>query len=72
MHDLIQDLINLAQVLTPIILGALTWNLNSKKTKHDGLADDNDRIVKENKRLTKLNAEKDKEINNLLKERDRK
>lgn len=72
MHDLIQDLINLAQVLTPIILGVLTWSLNSKKTKHDGLADDNDRIVKENKRLTKLNAEKDKEINNLLKERDRK
>lgn len=72
MHDLIQDLINLAQVLTSIILGVLTWNLNSKKTKHDDLADDNDRIVKENKRLTKLNAEKDKEINNLLKERDRK
>ena len=71
MHDLIQDLINLAQVLTPIILGVLTWNLNSKKTKHDSLADDNDRIVKENKRLTKLNAEKDKEINNLLKERNR-
>lgn len=72
MHDLIQDLINLAQVLTPIIIGVLTWNLNSNKTKHDSLADDNDRIVKENKRLTKLNAEKDKEINNLLKERNRK
>lgn len=66
------DLINIAQVLAPVILGLLTWNLNSKKTKHDSLAEDNDRLVRENERLTKLNAEKDKEITRLLKERDNK
>lgn len=66
----LHDLINIAQVLAPVILGLLTWNLNYKKTKHDSLAEDNDRLVRENERLTKLNAEKDKEINNLLKERN--
>ncbi len=63
------DLISLAQVLVPVFLGLLTWNLNSKKTKHDILAEDNDRLVEENKRLTKLNAEKDEEIRELLKKR---
>lgn len=66
------DLINLVQVLAPLFLGLLTWSLNSKKTKHDSLADDNDRLVKENERLTKLIAEKDEEISRLLNERKNK
>jgi len=68
----LHDLINLVQVLAPLFLGLLTWSLNSKKTKHDSLADDNDRLVKENERLTKLIAEKDEEISRLLNERKNK
>lgn len=59
-------------MLAPLFLGLLTWSLNSKKTKHDSLADDNDRLVKENERLTKLIAEKDEEISRLLNERKNK
>ncbi|EFQ45581.1 hypothetical protein LBGG_00399 [Lactobacillus gasseri MV-22] len=35
------------------------------------MAEDNDRLVEENRRLTKLNAEKDKEIRELLKDRSK-
>lgn len=55
------DLINLIQVAAPIFLGLLTWNLNSKKTNHDVLKDDNERLLEEI-------ARKDAEIDKLSKE----
>lgn len=41
------DLINLVQVAAPIILALFTFSLNRKKTDHDIMKDDNDRLLAE-------------------------
>lgn len=55
------DFVNLIQVAAPFFLALLTWDLNSKKTNHDILKDDNARLIAELK-------SKDAKIDKLEKE----
>lgn len=57
----LHDFVNLIQVLTPLLLGYLTYALNDKKEDRNYLKDENDRLSEEIKR-------KDKEIKKLNKE----
>lgn len=61
---------DLMQVLLPFITGLLAWYLSNKKSDHDYIKDENDRLLKRVDTLTKradfLTAENDrlrKELN---------
>lgn len=57
-----RDLTNLIQVLTPLLLGYLTYTLNNKKEDRDYLKDENDRLNNEVKHLQEENEKLRKEI----------
>ncbi|TDG75777.1 hypothetical protein C5L33_000662 [Lactobacillus pasteurii] len=65
------DLINLIQVLTPIITGLFTLFLSSVKNKQDRIDEENDRLSKRVQTLTSrveyLEAENDRLRRELLK-----
>ncbi len=60
----LHDFTNLLQVLAPLIIGILTWRLNSKNSDHDYIKEENDRLNSECKRLRKENDDLRKELHN--------
>ena len=58
------DFYNLLQVLLPFVTGISAWYLSNKKTNHDYLKDENDRLIKRidvlTERVDKLTKENDK------------
>jgi chaperonin cofactor prefoldin len=64
----LHDLTNLLYIIASFLTGFFTFRLNDKKTSHDILSDDNDRLEKEIKRLNAQLISKDKKIDELRKE----
>lgn len=56
------DITYLLQVLTPFVLGLLTWRLNSRNSDHDYIKEENDRLNAECKRLQDENGKLRKEL----------
>lgn len=67
MHDFLTAL----QIVLTFLGGAIGYALSFKKSNHDIMADDNDRLMKEIARKDKENAELRKKIEELENESER-